>query len=162
MKRRDLLYVDDENDNVVVFEAAFEDDFRVWTAESAQEALAILEEHPIPVVVSDQRMPEMTGVELFSIMRRRYPHIQRIILTGYTDPENNNAYTYYRSVLAQDPANGEAREGLDRIAIVLQERMQASLDAQRFDEAGRTLAQLRASSSLTNSTIFSRGCGSIA
>jgi protein TonB len=62
----------------------------------------------------------------------------------YTDPENDNAYTYYRSVLAQDPANGEAREGLDRIAIVLQERMQASLDAQRFDEAGRTLAQLRA------------------
>lgn len=62
----------------------------------------------------------------------------------YTDPENHNAYTYYRSVLAQDPANGEAREGLERIAAVLQERLQASLDAQRFDEAGRTLAQLRA------------------
>jgi TonB family protein len=62
----------------------------------------------------------------------------------YTDPENHNAYTYYRSVLAQDPRNGEAREGLERIAAVLQERLQASLDAQRFDEAGRTLAQLRA------------------
>lgn len=86
--KRDLLYVDDEQDNVVVFEAAFEDDFRVWTAESGQEALSLLAQHPIPVVVSDQRMPEMTGVELFSIMRRRHPHIQRIILTGYTDPQN--------------------------------------------------------------------------
>lgn len=85
--KRDLLYVDDEPDNVVVFEAAFEDDFRVFTAESAKAALEILERQAIPVVVSDQRMPEMTGIEMFSIMRRRYPHIQRIILTGYTDPD---------------------------------------------------------------------------
>src|SRR5258707_5875541 len=85
--KRDLLYVDDEPDNIVVFEAAFEDDFRIWSATSGQQALEVLEQTPIPVVVSDQRMPAMTGVELFSIMRRRYPHIQRIILTGYTDPE---------------------------------------------------------------------------
>ncbi|MGQ0634805.1 MAG: sensor histidine kinase [Planctomycetaceae bacterium] len=85
--KRELLYVDDEPDNVVVFEATFEDDFNVRTASSGQEALAVLEHHAIPVVVSDQRMPEMTGVELFSIMRKQYPHIQRIILTGYTDPE---------------------------------------------------------------------------
>ena len=86
--KRDLLYVDDEADNIIVFEAAFEDDFKIWSASSGQEALAILEETAIPVVVSDQRMPAMTGVELFSIMRRKFPHIQRIILTGYTDPEN--------------------------------------------------------------------------
>jgi signal transduction histidine kinase len=86
--KRDLLYVDDEPDNIVVFEAAFEDDFKIHSASSGQEALAILEETAIPVVVSDQRMPAMTGVELFSIMRRKFPHIQRIILTGYTDPEN--------------------------------------------------------------------------
>src|SRR5579859_5940519 len=85
--KRDLLYVDDEPDNIVVFEAAFEDDFKIWTATSGEEALEVLEQTPIPVVVSDQRMPAMTGVELFTIMRRRYPHIQRIILTGYTDPE---------------------------------------------------------------------------
>ena len=61
----------------------------------------------------------------------------------YTDPEQRNAYTYYRSVLAQEPRNGEAREGLDRIAIVLQERVQSSLEQQRWEEARRTLAQLR-------------------
>ncbi|HXW09884.1 MAG TPA: energy transducer TonB, partial [Steroidobacteraceae bacterium] len=62
----------------------------------------------------------------------------------YTDPENRSAYSYYRSVLAQDPGNGEAREGLERIATVLQERVQASIEEQRWEEAGRTLAQLRA------------------
>src|SRR5258708_5844663 len=85
--KRDLLYVDDEPDNIVVFEAAFEDDFKIWSANSGGQALEILEQTAIPVVVSDQRMPAMTGVELFAIMRRKYPHIQRIILTGYTDPE---------------------------------------------------------------------------
>lgn len=86
--KRDILYVDDEPDNLVVFEAAFEDDFKIWSATSGSEALEILEERAIPVVVSDQRMPAMTGVELFSIMRRRYPHVQRIILTGYIDPDS--------------------------------------------------------------------------
>ncbi len=84
---RDILYVDDEPNNLFVFEATFESEFRVHTATSAAEALKILDEMPVPVVVADQRMPEMTGVEMFAVLRRRYPHIQRIILSGYTESE---------------------------------------------------------------------------
>ena len=83
--KRDILYVDDELDNIAVFEATFEDDFNVTTATSAQEALALLEKSHFPVVVADQRMPEMSGVELFEILRHRHPHTKRIILTGYID-----------------------------------------------------------------------------
>ncbi|MFG0332821.1 MAG: sensor histidine kinase, partial [Maioricimonas sp. JB049] len=54
---------------------------------SAAKALEILDRHPIPVVVADQRMPEMTGVEMFAILRQKYPHTQRVILTGYADSE---------------------------------------------------------------------------
>ncbi|HEX6571021.1 MAG TPA: energy transducer TonB [Steroidobacteraceae bacterium] len=61
----------------------------------------------------------------------------------YTDPEGQNALTFYRSVLAQDPGNGEAREGLSRIAAVLHERVRSALADRRYDEASRTLAQLR-------------------
>jgi signal transduction histidine kinase len=82
---RDILYVDDELANRHVFEAAFEDDFRIHLASSAREALSILESRAIPVVVADQRMPEMTGVEMFELLRERYPQIQRIVLSGYTD-----------------------------------------------------------------------------
>ena len=85
MKRK-ILYVDDESDNLVVFESAFEDDFQVLTAQSGEEALAIMRKTPVPVVVADQRMPKMSGVELFETLRELYPQVKRIILTGYIEP----------------------------------------------------------------------------
>lgn len=85
--KRDILYVDDEPSNLIVFEAAFDEQFHVITCKSAEEALAYLQEHPVPVVVADQRMPEMTGVEMFIQVRRLYPHTQRVILSGFTDSD---------------------------------------------------------------------------
>ena len=85
---RKLLYVDDEESNLVVFEAAFDDVFEVLTAANAEEALALLESEIVPVVVADQRMPEMTGIEMFRILRQRDPQIQRVILSGYTDSDD--------------------------------------------------------------------------
>lgn len=85
--KREILYVDDEPSNLIVFEAAFEEQFHVITCRSAEEALAYLARHPLPVVVADQRMPEMTGVEMFIRVRQMYPHTQRVILSGYTDSD---------------------------------------------------------------------------
>lgn len=85
--KREILYVDDEPSNLIVFEAAFEEQFHVITCRSAEEALAYLEAHPVPVVVADQRMPEMTGVEMFVRVRTMYPHTQRVILSGFTDSD---------------------------------------------------------------------------
>jgi len=81
----DILYVDDELDNLTVFQATFEDDFEVRCVSSGREALEVLEQTPVPVVVADQRMPGMSGVELFEILRQKHPHTKRIILTGYID-----------------------------------------------------------------------------
>src|SRR5690348_8049209 len=86
--KRSILYVDDELDNLLVFEAAFEDDFNIFTANSGNEAIEILERESIPVVVADQRMPGMSGAELFGIIRQRFPQTKRILLTGYTDPDD--------------------------------------------------------------------------
>lgn len=85
--KREILYVDDEPDNRVVFEATFEDDFHILTAGNGREALQVLERSAVPVVVADQRMPAMSGVELFEVMRQRHPYIQRVLLTGYSDPD---------------------------------------------------------------------------
>ncbi|HUY93120.1 MAG TPA: ATP-binding protein [Pirellulales bacterium] len=98
--KRDILYVDDERDNLIVFEAAFEDTFRVHTANNGRKALELLEERPFPIVIADQRMPLMTGAELFEIMRVRYPHTKRVMLTGYADPKSmleaiNQGQVYY-------------------------------------------------------------------
>ena len=60
----------------------------------------------------------------------------------YVEPETDSALLYYRSVLAQAPDNGEARQGLDRIFAVLNQRLQSAVTERRFDEAGAAVAQL--------------------
>jgi C4-dicarboxylate-specific signal transduction histidine kinase len=98
--KRDILYVDDERDNLVVFEASFDDIYRIHTVNSARKALELLEQRPFPVVVADQRMPVMTGSELFEAMRRKHPHTKRVMLTGYADSKAmldaiNQGQVYY-------------------------------------------------------------------
>jgi TonB family protein len=61
----------------------------------------------------------------------------------YTDPEGSNALVYFRSVLAQEPGNDEAHEGLQRVGAVLDERLQTALAQRKFDDAVRTIAQLK-------------------
>ncbi len=83
--KRDVLYVDDEVENLIVFQATFDELFNVVTVTSAEEALRLLEQRPFPVVVADQRMPRVSGGELFEIMRQRFPQTKRVMLTGYSD-----------------------------------------------------------------------------
>jgi response regulator RpfG family c-di-GMP phosphodiesterase len=83
--KRDILYVDDEVDNLIVFQATFDEHFNVVTANGGREALDLLASRAFPAVVADHRMPRMTGAELFEIMRQKFPHTKRIMLTGYAD-----------------------------------------------------------------------------
>ena len=81
-----ILYVDDDRSNVVVFRAAFSDEFDLITAESGAEAAAILErERDIAVLLTDVRMPGMSGTQLAEMARRRWPDIVRFLITAYTD-----------------------------------------------------------------------------
>jgi signal transduction histidine kinase len=80
-----ILYVDDESANLTAFRYAFEDRFTILTATSVQEALTILGERAVAVLLADQRMPSMTGAELCAVVRERHPDIVRIIVTAYTD-----------------------------------------------------------------------------
>lgn len=81
-----VLYIDDEQNNLNAFRAAFRRDFRIYTAINAVEALKQLKKYPeIKVIIADQRMPDITGVEFFEKVRFIYPNKVRIILTGYSD-----------------------------------------------------------------------------
>jgi len=87
-KKVKVLYIDDENNNLLSFQAAFRRKYRILTATSAAEGTSILnEEKDIQVIICDQRMPNTTGVEFFQIVRKAFPEPIRILLTGYTDAE---------------------------------------------------------------------------
>ena len=85
MSHHNLLLVDDEKDILRTLTLTFEGEYKVFTARSGLEALEILEKQDISLIISDQRMPEMTGVELLQKAITINPHAIRIILTGYTD-----------------------------------------------------------------------------
>jgi response regulator RpfG family c-di-GMP phosphodiesterase len=80
-----VLYVDDEENNLFSFKATFRIKYQVLTAISGEEALKILEQKPVHVIITDQRMPEMTGVEFLEKVLVKYPDPMRILLTGYAD-----------------------------------------------------------------------------
>ena len=80
-----ILYVDDEENNLFSFKATFRIKYQVFTAISGAEALKILETKPVQIIITDQRMPEMTGVEFLEKVLEKYPDPMRILLTGYAD-----------------------------------------------------------------------------
>ena len=80
-----VLYVDDEVNNLNSFKAAFRRDFEIYTASSAREGRKILDAHGIGVIITDQRMPGMTGIEFLESIIPIYPDTIRILLTGFSD-----------------------------------------------------------------------------
>ena len=80
-----VLYVDDEINNLNSFKAAFSRDFDIYTAQSAREGRKILDSNEIGVIITDQRMPGMTGIEFLESILVVYPDTIRILLTGFSD-----------------------------------------------------------------------------
>ncbi len=85
MSKISILYVDDEAHNLVSFKANFRMKYNIITAISGSEAIEILKKTPVEIIITDQRMPEMTGVEFLEKVIEINPEPMRILLTGYTD-----------------------------------------------------------------------------
>lgn len=82
-----VLYVDDDTSNLVVFESGLRDELPVLTAKSGAEALETMRRHEVAVLLTDQRMPGMSGVELIERVRSEYPDTIRMLVTAYSDLE---------------------------------------------------------------------------
>ena len=85
LKRGTVLFVDDERRVLTSMRAMFRRDYEVLLANSGQEAIDLLRDHSVDVIVSDQRMPGMTGVEVLKAVKTLAPNAMRILLTGYAD-----------------------------------------------------------------------------
>jgi len=82
-----ILYVDDEENNLTAFKATFRRNFTIFTATSGAEGRKILDAEQVNIIITDQRMPEMTGVEFLASILPVYPEPIRILLTGFADIE---------------------------------------------------------------------------
>lgn len=80
-----ILVVDDEPEILLSLRGLLRQEFELHTAESGPEALDIMRRHVIHVLMTDQRMPQMTGVELLQQSREVCPEAVRIVFTGYAD-----------------------------------------------------------------------------
>lgn len=89
MKKNTILCVDDEPIILKALVRLFrKENYDIYTAENGDEALSVLEKHPVDLVISDYRMPEMTGVELLKKVKEKYPTTVRIILSAFADFNN--------------------------------------------------------------------------
>lgn len=86
--KRTFLVVDDEPDILDAIQRLFRKDYRVFTAHSAAEALEIVQQESIQVVMSDQRMPRRSGIELLAELHDTRPDIVRVLFTGYSNIEH--------------------------------------------------------------------------
>ncbi|MEQ9409541.1 MAG: response regulator [Fuerstiella sp.] len=145
--RHPVLIVDDEPDVLFSLKGLLRHDFELYTAESGEQALEILRQHPVHVIMTDQRMPGMTGVELMRHVRTEYPDAVRIVFTGYADikavVEAINSGGLYRYITKPwDP--DELIQTLHRAAERYQNdvaRAQFTKDAREFAVDVRTLAR---------------------
>lgn len=138
-----ILVVDDEPASVRAVRRALAEDHRVLSATSVAASLEMLASEPVALMVVDQRMPEMSGTQLFAHCARQWPDIIRVLLTGYTDIESlldaiNAGHVYSYLTKPWDPQDLRlvVRRGL--------ERYDAEADRRRLmGELERALARVR-------------------
>ncbi len=119
MKERAVLFVDDD---VIVLRSIarglLDEPYHTLFARSGEEALEILRQHEVHVLVTDMRMPEMDGGELLKIVTKRYPRIVKMILSGYTNTTALTMATHQEGVFKIIPKPWNLQEGEEFRAIV--------------------------------------------
>jgi signal transduction histidine kinase len=127
--RHTLLIVDDEPDVLDSLRYLFHRSFRVLTAEGGQAALEILASEDVHVILSDQRMPGMTGDTLLSFARRLYPDTIRMLFTGYADLDSvikavNDGHIFRYIVKPWDPIEIESivRQAVEQYELLAERR----------------------------------------
>ena len=98
-----ILFVDDEK-NILrsIRRNLFQAGFEILTASSGAEGLNVLKEHPVDIVVSDVKMPEMDGIEFLTHVKESHPAVSRILLSGYV--ERNEVFSEHYADDCRDGA----------------------------------------------------------
>jgi signal transduction histidine kinase len=128
-RRHTVLVVDDESDVVASVKDLLRLEYKVLGATRASEGLELLEREPVHVVMTDQRMPETTGVELLAQVRARRPDAMRLLFTGYADIRavvdainRGSVYRYITKPWDPDELLAIIREACDRYDLLAERK----------------------------------------
>ena len=156
-KRMSVLVVDDERENLDLVSRALRNDFTVHLASSGSDALRLMSHTPVDIIVTDQRMPEMTGIELLREAAQRRPDIKRILVTAFTDTEsvvqaiNTGKIHYY---LRKPWNDAELQETLTELAA---RRRLEEENAELLEELRKKNNELAIRESLLQESLDARG-----
>lgn len=125
-KKYGVLFVDDEELAILTFQRLFGDVLTIYTAQDGEEALNIIRSHPdIVLLVTDQRMPKVTGIELLKAVSHERPEIMNILITAYLDSTlvaeaMDAAHLYRAETKPYDPKalKEEILKGLERYSLL--------------------------------------------
>ena len=140
-RRHTILVVDDEPDVVQSVKDLLRLDYNVLGTTRTDDAVQLMEEHEVDVIMTDQRMPEMTGVELLSKIKGPYPESTRLLFTGYADIRavieainQGNVYRYITKPWDPDELQTIIREACERHDLIVQRRVLMDELEKRNDE----------------------------
>jgi signal transduction histidine kinase len=140
-----ILFVDDEPENLRVFELTFRREFQIRTARSGEEALQSLHDHPAALVLSDHRMGGMSGVELLAKVREVDPRTVRILVTAYGDAatlseaiNNGWIYRYVAKPWRPEEMRLTLRTGIEMYAL-FREREELLFEMEALNRAAKLL-----------------------
>src|SRR6184192_3886102 len=124
-RRHSILVIDDEPDVVESVRDLLRLDYRVLGATRAREGIGILAQETVDVVMTDQRMPEMTGVEVLHRVRETHPDAIRLLFTGYADLRavidainRGNVYRYIAKPWNPDELQAVVRDAVERHDLI--------------------------------------------
>ncbi len=154
--RPKILIVDDEEAILETMSFTFMDDYEVFTSNDAQQALRVLDEQaPVACVITDQRMPGMTGVEFLAEVCERYPTTSRIMLTGFADAaatiqaiNDGHVYAYVNKPWEPDELKQIVRRAVDHNLLAA--------------ENTRLVSELRATNSFLEAVMDRLNTGALA
>ena len=159
-RRHTLLVVDDEPDVVQSVKDLLRLEYRVLTATTAAEGLKIMQEQEVHLVMTDQRMPEMTGVEFLHNVRGEYPEAIRLLFTGYADIRavidainSGSIYRYITKPWDPDELQSVIRESCERYDL-LADRKKLLADLQeKNQQLEKAIGDLREANALKSAFI---------
>lgn len=158
--RHTILVVDDEPDVVRSVKDLLRLDYRVLGATSAAEGIKLLQEDEVHIVMTDQRMPEMTGVEFLSRVRGDHPEAIRLLFTGYADIKavidainQGSVYRYIAKPWDPDELQTIIREAVQRYDLLVERNKLLTILQEQNKELERTNIELKRANELKHAFI---------